>query len=143
MDPLSIATGVVGLLSAAISISTTLGEVIQRTRKAPKECRDARREVEDIRNVLSQLQLFLLGASKASKSRTSLILVEQVVATLASCVTTFSDLDVFVETLNSDDRMGLMDRFRWIAKTKELTKIIAQLQMHKSSLTLMMVILTR
>jgi hypothetical protein len=141
-DPLSVAASVVGLLTAAAQISRTLYDITKRAKKAPKECKDARMEVDDIRNILSQLQLFVLGAAKASRSRSSLILVEQVVTTLAATVTTFSELDVFVETLESDERMGLMDRLRWVSKEKALNELIQKLQLHKSSMGLMLTILT-
>ena len=141
-DPLSVAASVVGLLTAAAQISQTLYSVTKRVKKAPKECKDAKAEVDEIRNILSQLQLFVLGATKASTSRTSLILVDQVVATLVATVTTFSELDVFVETLDSDEKMGLMDRVRWLTKEKDLKDLIQKLQLHKSSMSLMLTILT-
>lgn len=80
--------------------------------------------------------------ASASRARTSLILVDQVVATLAGAVTTFSELDVFVEVLDSDEKMGLIDRLRWVSKAKALGEINQRLQLHKRSLSLMLVILT-
>jgi hypothetical protein len=141
-DPLSVAASIVGLLTAAAQISQTLYTVTKRVKKAPKEVKEARTEVDNIRNILEQLQLFVLGASKASKSRTALILVDQVVATLAATVTTFSELDVFVETLDSDEKMGLMDRVRWLTKERDLKQLIQKLELHKNSMGLMLTILT-
>ena len=141
-DPLSVAASVVGLITAAVQISKTIANIVERSRKAPKECLDARLEVDSIRTILSELQLFVLGASKASRARTSLLLIEQIVTILAACVTTFSDLDVFVDTLDSDEKLGLLDKLRWASKAKALSEIIAKLQMRKSSLTLMLTILT-
>jgi hypothetical protein len=68
--------------------------------------------VDGIRTILSQLQLMLIGKSQVGQNRTSLILVEQIVITLLACVTTFSDLNVFVETLGADANMRLLDRLR-------------------------------
>jgi len=68
--------------------------------------------------------------------------VDQVVVTLSACVATMSDLDVFVETLESDISMGLMDRLRWTTKAQSLVEVIAKLQMHKSSILMMLTILT-
>ena len=141
-DPLSVVASVVGLITAAVQISKTISSLVERSRKAPKECSDARLEVDNIRAILAQLQLFVIGATKASRSRTSLILIEQIVTILAACVTTFSDLDVFVDTLDSDEKLGLLDKLRWASKVKSLSDIIAKLQMHKTSLTLMLTILT-
>lgn len=141
-DPLSVAAGIVGLITAAAQISQILSNVISKARHAPEECRQVRGEIDDIRNVLGQLQLFVTGANRASRTRTSLIMVDQVVATLAACVTTFSDLDVFAESLQSENDLGILDRLRWISKDKDLKSIRGRLQTHKSSLTLMLTILT-
>jgi hypothetical protein len=69
-------------------------------------------------------------------------MLEQVVATLASCVMTFSDLDIFAEGLQSEVSMGILDRLRWVAKEGDLNSTLARLQSHKSSLNLMLMILT-
>jgi hypothetical protein len=98
--------------------------------------------VDGIRTVLSQLQLMLIGKSQVGRNRTSLILVEQIVITLSACVTTFSDLDVFVETLGTDANMGLLDRLRWATKASTIQEHMQKLEVHKSTLTLMMTILT-
>ncbi|KAE9368197.1 Rho GTPase activation protein [Stipitochalara longipes BDJ] len=98
--------------------------------------------VDGIRTVLSQLQLMLVGKSQVGRNRTSLILVEQIVITLSACVATFSDLDVFVESLGTDANMGLLDRLRWATKTSTIQEHMQKLEVHKSTLTLMMTILT-
>src|SRR5436853_414875 len=85
---------------------------------------------------------FVLGASKASRSRASLILVEQVVTTLSACVLTFSELDVFVQALDSEQKMGILDRMKWIIKSNALKELLERLQQHKLSLNLMLTILT-
>jgi len=64
------------------------------------------------------------------------------VTTLAAAVTTFSELDVFVEVLDSDEKMGLMDRLRWVSKAKALEEINQRLQVQKKSMNLMLMILT-
>lgn len=141
-DPLSVAASVVGLLTAAAQITVTLTGIVQGVKNAPRECQQACAEIHDIQRILKQLQSFLLGISTASRSRTSLILVEQVLVTLTSCVTTFSDVDTFVESLDADNNMGLLDRLRWIRKAEDLAEIIKRLQMHKMSLSVMLTILT-
>jgi hypothetical protein len=142
MDPLSVAMSIVGLLKAADQIASTLQPIIKKTINAPKEIKEMRSSVNTIRTVLSQLQLMLLGQSQVNRHRTSLIMVEQIVITLSACVTTFSDLDVFVETLANDAKMGLLDRVRWATKTSTIQEYMNKLEVHKSTLTLMMTILT-
>lgn len=116
MDPLSVTMAIVGLLKAAQGISSGLGGLISTARDFPKELTHIKLSVDSIRAVLSQLQLMLLGRVKVDHRRTSLILIEQIVITLSGCVSTFSDVDIFVESLNSDQGLGLMDRARWVTK---------------------------
>ncbi len=142
MDPLSVCMSIVGLLQAAAKISSTLGPLVSKAKNAPKEIKEIELTVDNIRSVLSQLQLMLLGRAMVKPERTSLILVDQIVITLSACVSTFSDLDLFVETLSSDDFAGLMDRVRWASKASTIQEHMRKLEMHKSSLTLMMTILT-
>jgi hypothetical protein len=141
-EPSSVAASVIGLLTAAAQISQTPYNLTNQMKRAPKEVKDTRTEGADIRNVLNQLQLFIRGAARASASMTSLIRVDQVVTTLAATVTTCSELDVFVEALDSDDSIGLMDRVRWLTKEKDLKGLISKLQLHKSSTSFMLTILT-
>ncbi|KAH7268879.1 Rho GTPase activation protein [Fusarium solani] len=141
-DPLSTAASVVGLLTAAAQISKILANVIDKARHAPKECSRIKSEVDDIRNVLVTLQLYIVGTRRAARSRTSLIMVEQVVATLAACVTTFSELDAFATALQNDADMKILDRLRWASKDKDIKAVLVRLESHKSSLTLMLTILT-
>ncbi|KAI0144646.1 Rho GTPase activation protein [Xylariaceae sp. FL1272] len=141
-DPLSVSASVVGLIGAGAKISQALAHVVSKARHAPKECKNLRIEVDTIQAILSQLQLFLLGNRRAPRSRTSLILVDQVIATLAACVTTFSELDIFTEALQSDHDLGILDRLRWVAKEGEVKDLLTRLESHKSSLNLMLMILT-
>ncbi|KAF4624776.1 hypothetical protein G7Y89_g13393 [Cudoniella acicularis] len=142
MDPLSVTMAIIGLLTAADQVSSTLQPLIKKAANAPEEIKEMKSSVDGIRIVLSQLQLMLIGKSQVGRNRTSLILVEQIVITLSACVTTFSDLDVFVETLGADANMGLLDRLRWATKTSTIQEHMQKLEVHKSTLTLMMTILT-
>ena len=142
MDPLSVSAAVAGLLTITAKVAQVLNDVIRRSRHAPEACRRVRDAVGDLRGILGQLQRSMLGTRALSAERTSLIMVDQVVATLSACVTMFSDLDVFAEGLQSDENMGLLDRLRWVAKERDLRAVLEQLEVRKSSLTLMLSILT-
>ncbi len=69
-------------------------------------------------------------------------MVEQVVVTLAACVTTFSELDSLATGLESEANMNILNRFRWISKEGEIKRVLDRLGSHKSSLTLILAILT-
>jgi Fungal N-terminal domain of STAND proteins len=142
MDPLSVAASIVGILAAAAQVSANVSTLVEKSRKAPKHIRKVKDEVDTIRSILHQLQALLLGSAKTSRARTSLILVDQVVVTLTACVSTFSELDVIVGTLVLDEKLGLMDRLRWGTKAAAIDESLKDLQIQKSTLTLMLTILT-
>ncbi|MCJ1247822.1 hypothetical protein MMC30_005037 [Trapelia coarctata] len=142
MDPLSVIAAVVGIMSAAAQVSSVLGNLISRSKNAPKSISDVKLEVDAIRGVLAQLQQFILRGSNKHQTRAAWIMVEQVVVTLAGCVVTFSEIEPFVETLQSDHTLGIMDRIRWASKASTITEVIARLQNHKLSLMMMVNIMT-
>jgi hypothetical protein len=141
-DPLSFAASIVGLLTVAGRVVHSFADVAKTVKNAPKNCEQTRAEVAEIRGILSQLQLFILGVASPSTSRTSLIMVEHVVVTLVVCVTTFSDLDRFVELLEKLKSGRVRSRFRWVVMEKELGGILSRLQLHKTSLSLILSILS-
>ena len=142
MDPLTVSASIVGILAAAAQVSSVLGALISRSIHAPKSVGDVKMEVDAVRGVLAQLQHLILDASTVHRSRAAWIMVDQVVVTLAGCVATFSDLEPFVKSLNSDNSLGILDRVRWASKSSMLAEIITRLQNHKLSLTMMVTILT-
>ncbi|EXJ68627.1 uncharacterized protein A1O5_08421 [Cladophialophora psammophila CBS 110553] len=142
MDPLSVAGSIVGILAAAAQVSANISTLVGRSRKAPKHIRKVKGEVDTIRSILHQPHALLLGSATTCRGRTSLILVDQVVVTLTACVSAFSELDVMVGTLVSDEKLGLIDRFRWATKAAAINESLKNLEVQKSTLTLMLIILT-
>ncbi|KAI3339472.1 hypothetical protein F4824DRAFT_498161 [Ustulina deusta] len=114
-DHLSVSASIVGLMTAGAKVSQILAQAVGKARHAPRECHNVQMEVGSIRAILGQLQLFLLGTRSVSSSRASLILVDQVIATLAPCGATFSELDTLADTLKSNYDLGVLDRLRWVA----------------------------
>jgi hypothetical protein len=142
MDPLSVSASIAGLMAAAQQVSSLIGLILRSTKTGPQEVADIKLTVETLRSVFLQLRLLILDRACIDPQRTSLILLDQVVVTLTACVMTFSDLDGCVKGLFNDVRLGFLDGMRWASKTAELTKYLRSLESHKSSLILMISILT-
>ena len=142
MDPLSIAASVVGLLGAAAKVSSILSSFIHGTNDAPKLATGVLREVSDISACLTQLQAFLLGTRVGSRSRTALIMVEQVVVSLTTCVMTFSELEEVLSVLRNRSSSQLSGRIAWMRKEPALNKVCGRLHSSKTSLNLMLTTLT-
>ena len=140
MDPLSVSASIIGVLGAAAKVASVLIAFVQSTKSAPKLAQTVLSEVNGLSAILTHLQTYLLGVVSPSESRTSLILVEQVIVTLAECVTTFSELEDALGTSKNDGEMGMLDRVRWAMKESKISSIQGRLQSNKSSLTLMLTI---
>ena len=139
-DPLSIAAGVVGILTAAAQISSLLIHFTKTSRNAPDQARTIITEVNDVSGILSHLQSFLLGNEFHDRSRTSLLKVDHVVTIVGGCVLTFSELERLLDQLKVDG-MGVLDCMTWARKEQSILGLVQRLQNHKASLTLMLNIL--
>ena len=141
MDPISVAASIIGILGAAAKVSSVLTTFVRNTKAAPKIAQTILADVNGLRTVLSHLQTYLLGTVSPTRSRASLILVEQVLVTLAECVTTFSELEDALGTTKHDTGMDTMNRIKWATRESKIADIQRRLQSNKSSLSLMLTIL--
>ena len=139
MDPLTIAASVVGLLGATVKVSTVLNTFVQGMRNVPNVVREVLQEVSDISTCLAQLQAFLMGTRVGSRSRTALLMVEQVIVILTSCVMTFSELEETLESLNDG---SWAKRVIWLLREPKLEKLCQRLNSTKLSLNLILTTLT-
>ena len=142
MDPLSVTASIVGILGAATKVSSVLYNFVHDAKGAPKLAQTVLAEVNGLSTVLSHLQTYILGLATSSKSRTSLILADQVIVTLADCVTTFSELEAVLGTARIESELRILDRIKWASKESKVSGIQGRLQSNKSSLTLMLTILS-
>ncbi len=142
MDPLSIAAAVVGLLGATATVKTVLTNFIRSTNDAPQLANGVLQEVSDINACLTQLQAFLLGTRVGTRSRTALIMLEQVVVTLTACVQTMSEFEGISESLNDRTPTRLTSRIAWTRKEPALARLCLRLSSSRQSLNLMLTTLT-
>ncbi len=139
-DPLSIAAGVVGILTAAAQLSSLLIKFTKSVSEAPQQARIIIAELSDTTGILSHLQSFLLGHEFTDRSRTSLLKVDQVVTIVSGCVLTFSELEKLLDDLKVEG-MFMLDCLKWARKEPDIARLIQRLQNHKASLSLMLNIL--
>ena len=134
MDPLSVSAAIVGLMTAAASVTA----LVRKTRDAPKIARDVALEVSSISACLSQLQFLLNGTRLPSRSGTSLVMVDQVLVVLTDCVTIFSELQETLDSLKSNQQRRSFSKVRWTFKEGVIAKLLLRLQASKLSLNLML-----
>lgn len=141
MDPLSVAAGVAGLLTAGGKVTALLFTIISKCKESPNLAQSILFEVADISAALGHLQDFLVDRTNAATERRNLILLDQLLTTLTGCVTTYSDIQFILMGLNISEDMGTFDRIKWMRQEERLNTLVQRLQSHKSSLTLMLTIL--
>ncbi|KAL8672932.1 MAG: hypothetical protein Q9168_002638 [Polycauliona sp. 1 TL-2023] len=139
-DPLSIAAGVIGILTAAAQVSHLLIDFTKNSKNAPQTARTVLTEVNEISGTLTHLQSFLLGSKAVDSSRTRLLLVDHVVTVVSGCLLTFSELESLMDTLKTED-MEIRDCVRWAKNEKSICSLVLRLQNHKASLSLVLLIL--
>lgn len=142
MDGISVAASIVGLLSAAATISLTLNDFIARVKEAPKLATAVLREVADMSTCLSRVQSLLLRIDTLSASNRSFLMVEDLIVVLSNCVLVFSELEKLVDGLNPDQSIRASDILKWTMKEKAVAALLFRLQTSKTSLNLMISVLT-
>ena len=141
MEPLFVTASIVDILDGATKVSSVLHSFVQDAKRAPKLAQTVLAEVNGLSTVLGHLQTYILGLATSSKSRTSLILVEHVIVTLADCVTTFSELEAVLGTAWIESELRILDRVKWVSNESKVAEIQKRLRSNRSSLTLMLTIL--
>lgn len=141
MDPLSVSASVTGLIMAGSQIAS----LIQRLYDAPSIALAVETETSHFVVVLSQLQPFLTGqrTTIAHPSRTSLVEVQQIQIILTGSVLTLSELQAAVGAIcHGSTSISLRDRIKWVMAESNIAQLIQRVRDHKSSLTLLLTLLT-
>ncbi|KAI4236444.1 MAG: hypothetical protein L6R40_006154 [Gallowayella cf. fulva] len=142
MDPISVTASILGLLGAAAKISQVLTSFITGVKDAPRLAQRTLTEVEDLRVCFGQLQDFIASEGVKDRSRTAMIMVDQLVIILTHSVMTFSELETAVEGLKPRSSFIINSRFKWFAKEHTITLLLQRLQASKTSLNLLLTTLT-
>ena len=139
MEPISFVASIIGLMQAGKKIAGFISSMAD----APQTAQNILREVETLQTIFRQLQGLISERGRQSMSRRERICLDDLVATLTSCVCVFSELDGALESLGApDDAVGpnltVWDKTKWAVKEESIEKILKNLQMNKSSLQWML-----
>lgn len=122
-----------------------IASLIQRLYDAPSIALAAEAETSHFVVVLSQLQPFLTGQRHtiAHPSRASLVEVQQIQIILTGSVLTLSELQAAVGAIcHGSTIISLRDRMKWMRAESNIAGLIQRVRDHKSSLTLLLTLLT-
>ena len=140
MDPLSVAASVIALLGAGGKIVSLLSKVATIA-DAPALATVTLMEMTDVSTALRHIGDFVNGAIKVPAERQKYILLDHLLATLTGCLTTYSELEVIIDSLKiGSSGMSVFDRVKWTVKEASIRTIVQRLQIHKNSLNLMLAI---
>ncbi|KAF8246682.1 hypothetical protein K440DRAFT_327831 [Wilcoxina mikolae CBS 423.85] len=142
MDPLSLASGISGLIKAADKIASLLSGFTANMIDAPNLARSVVSETQSLSLTLLQLQPLLSphhSSCNEEETRKSMVFVDQLVLTVAACIRSLAELE---KELDGVVGVGMLDRLKWTVREAGIRRILEALQMHKSSLTLVLTILT-
>lgn len=142
MEPISAAASIFGLLGAAGKVSESLIKFSRGFKEAPKLAQTVVQEVSDVSAVLRQLQKYIVGARANSATNNNLVMVEELVVTLSSCVFIFSELEEIVDSLKPALPMRPARLAQWVYREDAIRKLLVRLQASKSSLNLMVATMT-
>ena len=142
MDPISAAASIVGLIGAADTVMESLIKFIRSIRGAPKLAQTVLLEVSDVRAALTQLQRYLMGSKANARAHGDLLMIDQVIVTLYSCVKTFSELEEISESLKPAYSIQPGRMAQWVFKEEKIRRLLSRLQHSKISLNLMMATMT-
>jgi len=144
MDGLSVAASVAGLFQATTKVISFISVMTESSSTA----RNVLAEVKALQIIFSQLQNFIDNFTESTEGtgdRKSMISVNQLVATLTGCFCAFTDLEQVLESLNTNEDSSSLFRLwssaKWALKDKDLSRILSFLQIHKSSLSLILQII--
>jgi hypothetical protein len=138
MDPLSVIASVVGLLTAAKTVTSILSTIKSSISDTPHLIDSILSEVKEVEISLSAVHRFLLDIRKAPTQRRAMIQLDHLVATLTESVLTFSELEALVKPFATGPKTSILERIKWAWKEDAVSGIVQRLERHKSSFSLML-----
>ncbi|KAH7354772.1 hypothetical protein BKA65DRAFT_228383 [Rhexocercosporidium sp. MPI-PUGE-AT-0058] len=141
-EPLSVAASVGGLLTATQMASVGISKLLSSKQSGPKEILEVKMTIDTLRPVVQQVQLLLSNQAKIDPERAAMILFEEIAWTLTDLVETLSDLGQCIKGLEAEQNFGWLDSMKWLSRADDLKGYWQKLERGKTSLILMISILT-
>ncbi|KAM0347433.1 hypothetical protein ACHAPU_004954 [Fusarium lateritium] len=143
MDPLSIASGVAGLLSVSAAVIKILDTIKTSIENCPRTVMWAHAEAREINWAIKRLKDMIDDPDSASKTARMSVGIHDATVTISELVTTCDGLVNTLKPFDTDDSKSLSrwDKLKWIRVQDDVVKYIRQLQVHKGSMTLILNIL--
>lgn len=145
MDVVSVVSAITSIVVTAAKVSKILHNLHSSYRDATPTVQFLMHECYAINGALSQLQGWLCSEDPAVRSKQRLIQLDLLINTISAAMCSFTKLQFEVDKLDAPKSnnwlIPLPFKFMW--KESNMQAILGQLQSHKTSLTLILTILSR
>ncbi|EWY91866.1 hypothetical protein FOYG_08816 [Fusarium oxysporum NRRL 32931] len=143
MDPLSIASGVAGLLTVSAAVIKTFDTVKNSIENCPRTVFWAHAETKEINWAIKRLKSLIDDPDSVPKAARMSVGIHDATVTISELIKTCDNLITTLKPLNEDRKVVLTrwDRVKWLRVQDDVVKYIRQLQAHKGSVTLILNIL--
>ena len=142
MDVISALASIIGLLAVAAKTISVSANFIRKKKNAPKSMHNIVKEVSDLHICLARLLPFIQGIEDAPKARKAAISVEDIIVISTSCIIAMSDLEEVLDSYKLDQPMPTKTKIRWAMEEQRIADILARVRVSKSSLSLVLNIMT-
>ncbi|KAF5561153.1 modin [Fusarium phyllophilum] len=143
MDPLSIASGVAGLLTVSAAVIKTFDTVKTSIENCPRTVFWAHAEAKEINWAIRRLKSLIDDPDSVPKAAKMSVGIHDATVTISELIKT---CDILISTLKPLDKDGKVvltrwDRVKWLRVQDDVVKYMRQIQAHKGSVTLILNIL--
>jgi hypothetical protein len=143
MDLLSISTAIDSLLAWTEKLSSALHKFLSNIKHAPQSMQLALCTLKDMGVALSSIQRLFSNLLVLRPRRKEMVELEHLAITITQAVKTFSDLDSLLAPAfcSTSSIATAWERLQWAWKEDSVSRVLQQLDRHKSSLSLMLSII--
>ena len=127
MDPLSIATGVAGLVALGAEVIKIIEEYYTSAKNAPKEIRDIKTELKSLSMVLQRLEQ-VLRSDKIGSNSVSFDTSSVLATALISCESKIREVTAKLKRPNDSSTARIWERLKWPFSEKEVQKLLETLR---------------
>jgi hypothetical protein len=125
MDPVSMASGIAGLLTLTLQISSVIADFTIAVKEAPKNIKELQQELLLLGEILSQLQDFLRSEKAKGRSFDSNSVMQ---SAISSCKVRIERIGDKLRPSVGGKMSRLVDRLKWPFESKEVGEMVTNLR---------------
>jgi Fungal N-terminal domain of STAND proteins len=125
MDPVSVSSGIAGLITLAIQVSSVIADFVIAVKEGPKDIQELHQELLLLGEVLGQLQDFLHSEKAKGRSFDSNSVMQ---SAISSCKARIERIGDKLRPSTGGKMSRLIDRLKWPFESKEVAEMVTNLR---------------